>query len=103
MTAQKKLFVISELFNDDLSKVATACIMCGAKESHSYIMEHRLYTSNLDKLTPQINLIYQLISDHYNIDGVIAFVEAVHAITPHVCDNTFDEDKQEHGLLFYVD
>ena len=34
------IIIISELFNDDLSIIATAMIMLGAKETHKYIMEH---------------------------------------------------------------
>ena len=102
MSDEKKLFDIAELFNDDMAKVATALKCCGATEQHKVIL-HRIQTLNTDKITFTINTLYSLTRDHYNIDGIVSLTEAVHCFNGHCNDTTFDEEKEEQGLLFYVE
>lgn len=100
MTSCKKAFIISELFEDDLAKVATLIKMFGSKEKHSYIL-HRLLrhgtdsTDMLHKVAIEIDAVYNLIQDNYNIDGIVALVDTIHKMIDHSDDTTFNEEEQE--------
>lgn len=85
MDTQSKVYQIAELFNDDLSKVATAIKMTIIPDSHK-TTAHRLIQNDLGKLTSKIDIIHTLLTDNYCIDGFVAFVEAVHGTTEHVTD-----------------
>lgn len=91
LDTQSKVFQIAELFNDDLSKVATAIKMTIIPESHK-TTAHRLHQNDLGKLTTKINILHSILEDKYNIDGFISFVEAVHNTTEHV------SDKVQHNI-----
>ncbi|MCK9532618.1 MAG: hypothetical protein M0R77_19190 [Gammaproteobacteria bacterium] len=93
-----KLYDISELFFDDTSRAATFIKICGAVESHTVIMK-RIQSGNITKISHIIDLAYNLIQDRYNIDGIIAIVEAVHSITPHNEDMTFVDEVVDINLF----
>lgn len=91
MDTQSKVYSIAELFNDDLSKVATAIKMTIIPESHK-TTAHRLHQNDLGKLTTKIDILYLLLQDSYCIDGFVFFVEAVHNTTEH------GSDKIQHNI-----
>lgn len=84
MTNCKRLYCISELLSDDLSLVATG-VKIFHKEEHKVILNH-LINGDVDRYSLGITILYELSCDSFNIDGMIALIEAVHKHSAHGTD-----------------
>lgn len=85
VTTQKKLYCIAELFNDDLSIISTAIKMTIVAEDHKTILKH-IIDGNVERYERSINMIYELSTDHYYLDGLTAIIEMVHKHSVHGAD-----------------